>query len=94
MFSIDDRTGKGKPLLLTFISIRELFDDHALLPELDLSSCIFDEFEETARKFLDAVGLPSLNRLGGNQFSTHTNGCGSRQDVVSRSLLIDAASSY
>ncbi len=67
------------------------FTTLTLFPSFDLFSRFLHEFGESAGQFVNALRLPPLNRLGGNQLRADADcGC-SRQNEVGRSLLIDAS---
>ena len=68
------RSRQSFPLLLTLLGACEFLDDLTALPGFELFACIFHEFGEPASQFVNTLRLPSLNRLGWNQFRADPDG--------------------
>src|SRR5215472_15057192 len=79
-------------LLLTLLGSRVSVDDEALLPFFYLLASILYELYEAAGQFSNAISLPPLNGLSGNQFCTHSDRCGSGQNIVAGGLLVYTSS--
>ena len=67
------------------------FKNHALLPNLDLFASLFHHPSEAARQLFAAIRLAPCYGLGRNQFGLYANRLRSREDEISRRLLVDAA---
>jgi hypothetical protein len=78
-------------LLLTLFGACEFLNNLTSFPSFNLFSRIFHEFREPAGQFVNAPRLPSLNRLGRNQFRANPDCCRTRQNEVSCVLLIHSS---
>jgi hypothetical protein len=68
------RSRQYSPLLLTLLSTGEFLYNLTAFPGFKLFARIFHEFGEPAGQFVNALRLPSFNRLGWNQFRADTDG--------------------
>ena len=74
-----------------FLGVGELLYRETLLPGFELLAGVVDQFEETPRELVNALGLSSCDGFGWNEFGADADGSCARQNEVSGGVLIHAS---